>query len=93
MPSFASMSWRISSVQGSAPKAPILSLNSSRGSPESRMASARYSAYDGVQHSTVAPKSCISVICFSVFPLDIGITDAPMFSAPACAPSPPVNSP
>ena len=33
-----------------------------------------FRSYEGVQQSTVAPKSCISVICFCVFPDDMGIT-------------------
>jgi hypothetical protein len=40
-------------------------------------------AYDGVQHKIVVPKSCINVICFWVFPDDMGITEAPMFVAPS----------
>jgi len=31
---------------------------------------------------TVVPKSCISMICFSVFPPEMGMTVAPRFSVP-----------
>ena len=33
------------------------------------------------------------LICFCVLPEDIGMTEAPMFVAPSCAPRPPVNRP
>ena len=37
---------------------------------------------DGVQARAFAAKSCIRVICFCVFPLDMGITVPPIFSTP-----------
>ena len=40
------------------------------------------SSMEVVQVSTVEPKSCMIMICFLVLPPDIGITEAPIFSAP-----------
>ena len=41
----------------------------------------------------VVPTSCIIMICLAVLPLDMGMTIAPSFVAPWCAPMPPVNRP
>ena len=92
MPSLVSISLRIWSVQGSAPNTPtfkfILSLR-----PDFSKDSAKYNAYEGVQASAVACKSCIISICFSVLPAEIGIVIAPIVSQAPCAPRPPVNNP
>ena len=49
--------------------------------------------YEGVQAIAVAPKSTIIVVSFLELPVLIGTTVAPIFSAPLCAPRPPVNKP
>ena len=50
MPSRVSISARISTVQGSAPKKPTRSLPARRSTPASSAASAKKMAYEGVQH-------------------------------------------
>jgi len=83
----------ISGVHGSAPNTPDLSESSERFISSLFIISDIVSAYEGVQHSMVLLKSFISITCFLVLPLLIGITEAPMYSAPPCAPRPPVKRP
>jgi hypothetical protein len=73
---------RIASDQGSAPKIPTRSFRLAASTPSSWIISARFSAYDGVQVSTVAPKSWRIMICRFVLPPEIGITVVPSLSAP-----------
>ena len=82
MCSFFSISLRIASLQGSAPKKPHLSFSVAGSTFSSAITSARFRAYDGVHVRTVDPKSCISMIWRLVFPPEIGMTAAPIFSAP-----------
>ncbi len=77
-----SISPRIASDQGSAPKMPTRSFREAGSTPSSRIVSARFSAYDGVQVSTVAPKSWRIMIWRLVLPPEIGMTVVPSFSAP-----------
>ena len=80
--SFRSISSRICSDQGSAPKMPALKLNSRKSTPISSATSAINKAYEGVQVRTVGPKSVMIITCLLVLPPEMGITDAPNSSAP-----------
>ena len=51
------------------------------------------SAYEGVQARMSVPQSFIICTCRRVLPDDVGMTEQPMASPPACAPRPPVNRP
>jgi len=82
MPSLASMSARIPSLHGSAPKKPARSGSAVRSTPCSPAYSAMNSAYEGVQVSTVEPKSTMVCSCRKVFPEDIGNTIAPSVDPP-----------
>ena len=76
------MAVRMASVHGSAPKKPTRRRRASLGRPASSIASARWSAYEGVQQSTVLPRSWKATSCRSVKPPETGITAAPSDSAP-----------
>ena len=76
IPRPASTWTRISFVQGSAPWKPTRMGRSSGRRPRSWAASARYSAYEGVQLRAVAPKSRMILSCRSVLPPEIGTTRA-----------------
>ena len=61
MPSLASISTRMFSLHGSAPKQPARSGSSEKSMPSWRADSARNSEYDGVQVRCVVPKSRITI--------------------------------
>ena len=82
MPALVSISRRMASVQGSAPKMPILSELSRGSSPWRTNSSLMTCMYDGVTMMMLGPKSRISCTCFSVWPPDMGITVQPARSAP-----------
>ena len=82
MPRRASISLRISLVQGSAPKTPMRNEVLAGSTPCRNSSSAIVSMYDGVARTMVGLKSIISCTCFSVCPPDIGITVAPSASPP-----------
>ncbi len=78
----SSISRRISSVHGSAPKMPTRS-DVVRGSTPCRSNSSRsVSMYDGVTMMISGRKSSISRTCRAVMPPDAGITVQPSRSAP-----------
>jgi len=83
---------RIFSPQRSEPMMPLRRWILSP-TPRFSISSARSSAYDDVAHSTVLLRSIIIWICLSVLPGPIGITIAPMRSAPAWKPMPAVQRP
>ncbi len=82
IPNFSSIDCRIDSLHGSAPSRPIRSLSFLRSTPISTPTSWSRMRNEGVEVTTVLPKSCISMICFCVFPPEIGITAAPTRIAP-----------
>ena len=77
-----SISRRISSVQGSAPKMPISSDDSAGSMPWRSISSTIARKYDGVTMMMRGPKSVISCTCRSVIPPLIGTTVQPSRSAP-----------
>ena len=82
MPARTSISARIASVHGSAPKMPTFSDESAASMPWRENSSMMLSMYDGVTMMMSGLKSQISWTCFSVWPPDIGITVQPRRSAP-----------
>ena len=82
MPSTSSISRRISSVHGSAPKMPISSDVERGSTPWRRISSTIASMYDGVTMMIRGSKSTISRTCRSVMPPETGTTVQPSFSAP-----------
>ncbi|MNW02050.1 hypothetical protein D3C71_1977790 [compost metagenome] len=82
MPERISISRRMASVQGSAPKMPICSELSRGSTPWRTNSSLITCMYDGVTMMMLGAKSRISCTCFSVCPPDIGTTVHPARSAP-----------
>ena len=82
IPQRCSISARISSVQGSAPKIPISSDDAAGSSPARSISSTIARKYDGVTMITRGSKSAISCTCRSVMPPDTGTTVQPRRSAP-----------
>ena len=77
-----SISARIASVHGSAPKMPMRSDVDAGSMRCRRISSAIASMYDGVTMMMSGRKSWINCTCRSVMPPDIGITVQPIRSAP-----------
>ena len=82
MSSRCSISRRMSSVHGSAPKMPTCSDVARGSTPCRSISSTIASMYDGVTMMTSGSKSRISITCRSVMPPDTGITVQPSASAP-----------
>ncbi|MNT35156.1 hypothetical protein D3C72_1711740 [compost metagenome] len=82
MPARASISERMASVHGSAPKMPTFSDDSAGSRPWRVNSSMMLSMYDGVTMMIDGLKSWINCTCFSVCPPDIGMTVQPRRSAP-----------
>ena len=82
MPAAPSISRRIASVHGSAPKMPISSEVERGSMPCFSIASTSTCMYEGVTMMIRGRRSVISWSCFSVWPPDIGTTVQPSRSAP-----------
>ena len=82
MPALVSISRRIASVHGSAPKMPTSRLVERGSMPWRTSSSISTCMYDGVTMMMFGFRSWISWTCFSVCPPDIGITVQPARSAP-----------
>ena len=82
MPRISSISVRIWSVHGSAPKMPICSDDSRGSRPWRRISSTIASMYDGVTMMIRGSKSVISRTWRSVMPPETGTTVQPSRSAP-----------
>ena len=82
MPAWLSISFRIASVHGSAPKMPTSRLVDVGSIPWRASSSISTCMYDGVTMMMFGFRSWISWTCFSVCPPDIGITVQPARSAP-----------
>ena len=82
MPALASISARIASVHGSAPKMPTSRLVDLGSIPWRASSSTSTCMYEGVTMMMFGFRSVISWTCFSVWPPDIGITVQPARSAP-----------
>ena len=82
MPALVSISVRIASVQGSAPKMPTSRLVDFASMPWRVSSSISTCMYEGVTMMRFGFRSQMSCTCFSVCPPDIGITVQPARSAP-----------
>ena len=79
---FSSINCHIDQLHSSTPVRPIRSFCRFRSTPISTPTSWSRIRNEGVEVTTVLPKSCISMICCRVFPPEIGITAAPTRIAP-----------
>jgi hypothetical protein len=82
MPARSSISRRICSVHGSAPKMPISSEQARGSRPCFSNSSMTVSMYEGVTMITRGAKSVISWTCRGVMPPETGMTVQPSLSAP-----------
>ncbi len=82
MPPRDSISVRMASVHGSAPKMPISRDDPATSRPAAAIWSSTDRKYDGVTMITRGRKSAISCTCRSVIPPDTGTTVQPSASAP-----------